>query len=88
MPTRNAPIAFLLRDELEFFLEGSVPSWDDAGHLSPMAREVGRYLEQRGASFLADIARGTGLLKVKAVALLHALANNLMAAHRLRNKTV
>src|ERR671925_441364 len=31
-----------------------------------MAREVGRYLEQRGASFLGDIARGAGLLKVKA----------------------
>jgi ATP-dependent helicase Lhr and Lhr-like helicase len=66
MPTRTAPIAFLLRDELEFFLEGHVPSWEEAGQLSPMAREVGRYLEQRGASFLADIARGTGLLKVKA----------------------
>src|SRR4029453_160156 len=37
-----------------------------AAGLSPMAREVGRYLAQRGASFLADIARGTGLLKVKA----------------------
>ena len=30
-----------------------------------MALEVGRYLERHGASFLADIARGTGLLKVK-----------------------
>jgi len=51
---------------LEFFLEGGMPSWEKAGSLSPMAREVGQYLEQRGASFLADIARGTGLLKVKA----------------------
>jgi ATP-dependent helicase Lhr and Lhr-like helicase len=65
VPTRTAPIAFLLRDELEFFLEGVVPAWEEAAGLSPMAREVGRYLEQRGASFLADIARGTGLLKVK-----------------------
>jgi ATP-dependent Lhr-like helicase len=65
VPTRTAPIAFLLRDELEFFLEGSVPAWEDAAGLSHMAREVGRYLAQRGASFLADIARGTGLLKVK-----------------------
>jgi electron transfer flavoprotein alpha subunit len=30
-----------------------------------MALEVARYLEQQGASFLADIARDTGLLKVK-----------------------
>ena len=65
-PTRTAPIAFLLRDELEFFQEGAVPGWEEAAGLSPMAREVGRYLEQRGASFLSDIARGTGLLKVKA----------------------
>jgi ATP-dependent Lhr-like helicase len=65
-PTRTAPIAFLLRDELEFFQEGVIPDWDQAAGLSPMAREVGRYLERRGASFLSDIARGTGLLKVKA----------------------
>src|SRR4029077_19116058 len=32
---------------------------------SPMAREVAQYLEHHGASFLSDIARGTGLLKVK-----------------------
>jgi ATP-dependent Lhr-like helicase len=30
-----------------------------------MALEVARYLERHGASFLTDIARGTGLLKVK-----------------------
>ncbi len=65
VPTRTAPIAFLLRDELEFFLEGVVPVWEEAAGLSPMAQEVGRYLAQRGASFLNDIARGTGLLKVK-----------------------
>jgi ATP-dependent Lhr-like helicase len=66
VPTRTAPIAFVLRDELEFFLEGKVPDWEEAAGLSPMAREVGGYLAQRGASFLSDIARGTGLLKVKA----------------------
>jgi ATP-dependent Lhr-like helicase len=76
VPTRTAPIAFLLREELEFFLEGIVRSWEDAGTLSPMAREVGGYLEQRGASFLADIARGTGLLKVQAEdALWHLVAH-------------
>jgi ATP-dependent Lhr-like helicase len=76
VPTRTAPIAFLLREELEFFLEGMVRSWEDAGTLSPMAREVGGYLEQRGASFLADIARGTGLLKGQAEdALWHLVAH-------------
>jgi ATP-dependent Lhr-like helicase len=34
--------------------------------LSPQARQVADYLAARGASFLADIARATGLLKVKA----------------------
>ncbi|HZD39806.1 MAG TPA: DEAD/DEAH box helicase, partial [Terriglobales bacterium] len=66
VPTRTAPIAFLLRDELDFFLEGAAPRWEEAAVLSPTAREVGQYLARRGASFLADIARGTGLLKVKA----------------------
>lgn len=66
VPPRNAPIAFLLRDELEHFLDGAAPPWEEATALSPMAREVAQYLEQRGASFLSDIARGTGLLKVKA----------------------
>ena len=30
-----------------------------------MARQVARYLEQHGASFLADIANDTGILKIK-----------------------
>ncbi len=65
-PTRNAPVAFVLRDELACFLDGAVPCWGETSHLSSAARDVGRYLDQRGASFLADIARATGLLKVKA----------------------
>jgi len=64
-PTRNAPIAFLLRDELDYYLDQATGNWDGIPGLSPMAREVAGYLEQRGASFLTDIARGTGLLKVK-----------------------
>src|SRR5437870_8662144 len=41
-----------------------------------MAIEVRRYLEQRGASFITDIARGTGLLKIKAdEALWHLVAH-------------
>ncbi len=64
-PTRTAPISFLLREELDFFLEGLLLAWDEARDLSTAAREVGRYLERRGASFLNDIARATGLLKVK-----------------------
>jgi ATP-dependent Lhr-like helicase len=64
-PARNAPIAFLLRDELDGFIETSQVSFERIPTLSPMALEVARYLERHGASFLTDIARGTGLLKIK-----------------------
>lgn len=64
-PARNAPIAFLLREELDCYLDQAKGQWDDVPTLSPMAREVARYLEQHGASFLSDIAKGSGLLKVK-----------------------
>ncbi|HSE87295.1 MAG TPA: DEAD/DEAH box helicase [Candidatus Binatia bacterium] len=64
-PARNAPIAFLLREEIDCYLEKAEVLWDEIPTLSPMARDVARYLEQRGASFLTDIAKGTGLLKVK-----------------------
>jgi ATP-dependent Lhr-like helicase len=33
--------------------------------LTPMAREVAQFLQRHGASFLGDIAAGTGLLKIK-----------------------
>ena len=64
-PARNAPIAFLLRAELPNYLEPLRGGYKDIPTLSTMAREVARYLEQHGASFLADIANDTGLLKVK-----------------------
>jgi len=64
-PARNAPIAFLLRDELEGFLEAGAKDFEAIESLAPVAREVARYLKRHGASFLADVARGTGLLKVK-----------------------
>jgi ATP-dependent Lhr-like helicase len=64
-PGRNAPISFLLRVELDNFLEPAAERLEDIATLSPMALEAARYLERHGASFLDDIARGTGLLKVK-----------------------
>ena len=64
-PARNAPIAFLLREELSSFLEASTGRLEQISTLSPMALAVAHFLERQGASFLADIARGTGLLKVK-----------------------
>ncbi|HEX2933469.1 MAG TPA: DEAD/DEAH box helicase, partial [Candidatus Binatia bacterium] len=64
-PARNAPLAFLLREELDVYLEASTLRFEQIDTLSPMAVEVGRYLDRHGASFLSDIARDTGLLKVK-----------------------
>jgi ATP-dependent helicase Lhr and Lhr-like helicase len=64
-PARNAPLAFLLREELDAFLDDTRLRFDQIDSLSPMAVEVARYLDRHGASFLTDIARGTGLLKVK-----------------------
>ena len=64
-PGRNAPISFLLREDLDFFLEPAALGFSEIKTLSPMAVEVARYLDRHGASFLDDIARGTGLLKVK-----------------------
>ena len=65
-PTRSAPIAFLMRDERELFFSGSLTPLEQLSVLTPMARDVARFLERHGASFLSDIAVGTGLLKVKA----------------------
>src|SRR5258705_1184136 len=64
-PGRNAPISFLLREDLGSFLEPMTQRVEEITTLSPMALEVARFLERHGASFLDDIARGTGLLKIK-----------------------
>ncbi|HEY2987592.1 MAG TPA: DEAD/DEAH box helicase, partial [Candidatus Binatia bacterium] len=61
-PGRAAPISFVLREDLGNFLterNANIP-------LSTGARDALGYLEKQGASFLADIARGSGLLKSKA----------------------
>jgi len=66
LPTRNAPIAFLLREEMDCFLVPAAAPWEQLTSRSSIAREVANYLKAHGASFLTDIARGTGLLKVQA----------------------
>ena len=65
-PTSVAPIAFFARDEADWM---SVPhrALAEEGHsvLSPGAREVLQFLKQHGASFFADIVRGTRKLKAE-----------------------
>ena len=65
-PTRGAPIAFLLREERDYFIDVPTSAPDALSMLSASARQVAEYLAIHGASFLSDIAQGAGLLKVKA----------------------
>src|SRR5206468_128826 len=61
-PTRAAPLAFVLREDLGWLLAPT----QGAGDLPSAARAVLAHLERHGASFLADIARATGLLPAAA----------------------
>jgi ATP-dependent Lhr-like helicase len=64
IPSSVAPIAFFVREDAEWMIsrhtEGNheLPSG-----LSEAARAALNYLRQRGASFFADLVRGTGKLK-------------------------
>jgi ATP-dependent Lhr-like helicase len=60
-PGRAAPISFVLREDLSHFLAGR----DGGVALSNDGCDALTYLEKHGASFLVDIARGTGLLMSK-----------------------
>ena len=64
-PTRSAPLAFVIREDLPHFLDPEALDWRGLQGLSAAARDVAAYLETHGASFLADIARGTGHLTVR-----------------------
>ena len=70
-PTSVAPITFFARDDSDWM---SIPHREllVQGHpaLSPGAQEVLEFLEQHGASFFADIARGTRQLKAEVEAAL------------------
>ncbi len=71
IPTSVAPIAFFVREDSDWMIpqhpDGSAA--DGATHeprgLSPGARDALNYLRQRGASFFADLVRGTGKLKAE-----------------------
>lgn len=68
VPTSVAPITFFVRDDAEWMALPSVHNAHKEAELelkglSPVAREVMDFLRQRGASFFADIVRGTSKLK-------------------------
>jgi ATP-dependent Lhr-like helicase len=68
VPTSVAPITFFVREEAEWMALPSVRSAhrdaeQEVRGLGPGAREVLTFLRSRGASFFADIVRGTDKLK-------------------------
>ncbi len=64
IPTSVAPITFFVREEADWMMphRSEDPDARDRG-LSHGARDVLVFLRQHGASFFADIVRGTGKLK-------------------------
>jgi ATP-dependent helicase Lhr and Lhr-like helicase len=65
-PSSVAPITFFVREDGDW-ISYARSEWSGAEHpgLSPIAREVLQYLKQHGASFFADIVRGTRKLKAE-----------------------
>ena len=66
VPTSVAPITFFVREDADWMISRhAAGGHDETAGLSPAARDVLAYLRQRGASFFADIVRGTGKLKAE-----------------------
>jgi ATP-dependent helicase Lhr and Lhr-like helicase len=64
VPSSVAPIAFFVRDDAEWMMSRQVGGANEVPRgLSEAARDALNYLRQRGASFFADLVRGTGKLK-------------------------
>ena len=62
IPTSVAPITFFVREDSDWMLPRRNPENQSQG-LSRTAQDVLSFLRQRGASFFADIVRGSGKLK-------------------------
>ncbi|PYV24372.1 MAG: DEAD/DEAH box helicase [Acidobacteria bacterium] len=62
-PSSVAPITFFVRDDADWMMPRHGDSSRAAAGLSHAGRQVLEFLRQRGASFFADIVRGTGKLK-------------------------
>jgi ATP-dependent helicase Lhr and Lhr-like helicase len=63
VPTSVAPITFFVREDADWMIPQREAGEEETRGLSPDAREVVGFLRQRGASFFADIVRGTRKLK-------------------------
>ena len=66
IPTSVAPITFFVREDADWMLPRDVAAdAPDSRGLGEGARQVLEYLKQRGASFFADIVRGSDKLKAE-----------------------
>jgi ATP-dependent Lhr-like helicase len=66
IPTKVAPVAFFLRDNVEWiFAEHRAAVTAEMRGLSSDASQVAEFLKTRGASFFADIVRGLRKLKAE-----------------------
>jgi ATP-dependent helicase Lhr and Lhr-like helicase len=66
IPTSVAPITFFVREEADWMIPRHTAGDDfEMRALSHGAQSVLEFLRQRGASFFADIVRGTGNLKAE-----------------------
>lgn len=66
IPTSVAPITFFVREEADWMTHHQgEPDRPTARGLSDGGKQVLEFLRQRGASFFADIVRGTGRLKAE-----------------------
>ena len=65
IPTSVAPITFFVREESDWMIPRRDAGEADTTGLGPDAAMVLQYLRQRGASFFADIVRGTAKLKAE-----------------------
>jgi ATP-dependent Lhr-like helicase len=64
IPTSVAPIAFFIREDADWMIQRHAEGDAEVPRgLSLVARDALNYLRQRGASFFADLVRGTGKLK-------------------------
>jgi len=80
VPTSVAPITFFVREDADWMIPHREGGEEMRG-LSPAAKTVMLYLRQRGASFFADIVRGTGKLKAEVeTALWELVAGGLLTA--------
>jgi ATP-dependent Lhr-like helicase len=61
-PTRVAPVALFLREDVSWLLESRKTQEIESPALSHPAREVAEALAKRGASFLPELVRATGRL--------------------------